>query len=341
MHRNILFYLFIICLPFLSIQAQKNDTIYLRNGDRITGELKKFEYGLLNLSTQAMQTVSIEYEDINTIYSSKFFDIRTNTGNRYFGRLMKSKVLATVDIVTVTDTISKRLWDIVQITPIKQTFFQKIDGSVDFGLTYSKASDVFQYSANLQATHRTINYSTRVNLSSILTDNGDEGISRNNDVGIRFTRFLPNKWFASATSQWQQNTELDLEYRFQAGLGGGYDFLRSNSFRLYGMAGLVANHEKTISNPSVSDNIEAFFATQFKWFQYRHPKIDITSNFDLYPSLTINNRVRFEYDIAAKYEIIKDLFINIQFYGSSDNKPSNGGTAKSDWGVITSIGYTF
>jgi len=341
MQRNLLFCLAFICLSILSIHAQKNDTIYLRNGDRITGELKKFEYGLLSLKTDAMQTVSIEYEDINTIYSAKFFDLRTNTGNRYFGRIIKSDVLATINIVTVTDTITKRLWDIVSITPIKQTFFQKIDGSVDFGLTYSKASNVFQYSANLQATHRTINYSTRFNLSSILTDNGDEGISRNNDVGIGVTRFLPNKWFARATAQGQQNTELDLGYRLQGGVGGGYDFVRNNSVRLYGMAGLVANHEKTISNSAVSDNIEALLAAQFKWFQYRHPKIDITSNFELYPSLTINNRVRFEYDIGAKYEIVKDLFFNLQFYGSSDNKPSNGGMAKSDWGVITSIGFTF
>ena len=325
----------------LSVQAQKNDTIYLRNGDRITGELKKFEYGLLTLSTDAMLTVSIEYEDINTIYSAKFFDLRTNTGNRYFGRIIKSDVLATINIVTVTDTIPKRLWDIVSITPIKQSFFQKIDGSVDFGLTYSKASDVFQYSANFNATHRTINYSTRFNLSSILTDNGDEGISRNNDVGVGVTRFLPNKWFARATAQGQQNTELDLDYRFQVGIGGGYDFVRTNSVRLYGMAGLVVNHEKTISYSEISDNMEALLGAQCKWFQYRHPKIDITSNVELYPSLTINKRVRFEYDIAAKYEIVKDLFINLQFYGSSDNKPSNGGTAKNDWGVITSIGYTF
>jgi hypothetical protein len=288
-----------------------------------------------------MQTVNIEYEDINTIHSSKFFDIRINNGNRYFGHLLKSNVLSTVNIVTVTDTIPKRLWDIVTITPIKQTFFQKIDGSIDVGLSYSKASDVFQYSANLQATHRTINYSTRFNLSSILTDNNDEGVSRNNEVGIGFTRFLPNKWFARASAQGQQNTELDLDYRLQGGIGGGYDFFRSNAIRLYGMAGLVANHEKTISNSTVSDNIEALFAAQLKWFQYSHPKIDITSNFEIYPSLTINNRVRFEYDIAAKYELIKDLFFNLQFYGSSDNKPSNGGTAKSDWGVITSIGYTF
>jgi hypothetical protein len=47
---------------FLIIQAQgkKNDTVYLDNGDRITGELKKFEYGLLFLKTDAMETVNIE-----------------------------------------------------------------------------------------------------------------------------------------------------------------------------------------------------------------------------------------------------------------------------------------
>jgi hypothetical protein len=324
-----------------SIQAQKNDTIYLKNGDRITGELKKFEYGLLTLSTDAMLKVYIEFDKINTIYSAKYFEMRTNSGVRYFGYLMKSNTSASLNIITKTDTIPKPLWDIVQITPIKRTFFQKIDGTVDFGLTYTKASNVFQYSANLQATHRTINYATRFNVSSILTDNGDSGISRNNDIGIGVTRYLPNKWFARVSTLGQQNTELDLDMRLQAGAGAGYDFVRTNSVRFYGLAGMVVNHEKTIATTEVSNNIEALLAAQFKWFQYRHPKIDITSNFELYPSLTINNRVRFEYDIAAKYEIVRDLFFNLQFYVSSDTKPATGESAKSDWGVITSIGYTF
>jgi hypothetical protein len=129
--------------------------------------------------------------------------------------------------------------------------------------------------------------------------------------------------------------------RLQAGAGAGYDFVRTNSVRFYGLAGMVVNHEKTIATTEVSNNIEALLAAQFKWFQYRHPKIDITSNFELYPSLTINNRVRFEYDIAAKYEIVRDLFFNLQFYVSSDTKPATGESVKTDWGVITSIGYTF
>jgi hypothetical protein len=332
--------LFLLCFT-LSVQAQKNDTIYLKNGDRITGELKIFEYGILTLTTDAMLKVYIEFDKINTIYSAKYFEMRTNSGVRHFGHLLKSNTPASLNIVTKTDTIPKPLWDIVQITPIKRSFFQKIDGTIDLGITYTKASDVFQYSLNLQATHRTVNYATRFNVSSILTDNGDGGVSRNNEVGVGLTRYLPNKWFARASTQGQQNTELDLDFRLQGGLGGGYDFVRTNAVRFYGMAGLVVNHEKTISSSVISDNIEALFAAQCKWFQYRHPKIDITTNLELYPSLTINGRVRFEYDISAKYEIVRDLFFNVQFYISSDSKPATGEISKSDWGVVTSIGYTF
>lgn len=338
--NSIFCFIFILSFTY-SGQAQKNDTIYLKNGDRISGELKKFEYGLLTLSTDAMLTVYIEFDKINTIYSAKHFEMRTNSGYRHFGHLLKSNTPATLTIVTAKDTITKPLWDIVQITRIKQTFLQKIDGSVDVGLTYTKASDVLQYSANLQATYRTTNYSTRFNLSSILTDNGDvDNISRNNNAGVRVTKFLANKWFARASAQGQQNTELDLDLRLQAGFGGGYDFVRTHSVRLYGISGLVANHEKTV-NSSISNNMEALFGAQCKWFQYRHPKIDITANSEFYPSLTISNRIRFEYDIAAKYEIIRDLFFNLQLYGSTDSKPTSGAIAKKDWGIITSIGFTF
>lgn len=333
-------FIFFLACTYI-VQAQKNDTIYLKNGDRITGELKSFEYGLLTLSTDAMLKVYIEFDEIKTIHSAKYYEMRTNLGIRYFGYLIKSNAPATLNIATKTDTIEKPLRDIVQITPIKRSFFQKIDGSIDFGLSYTKASNVFQYSANLQATHRTVNFATRFNLNSILTDNGKSGTSRNNDIGIGVTRYLPNKWFARVSTQAQQNTELELDFRLQAGAGAGYDFIRSNFVRFYGMAGVVANHEKKIIADEISNNIEALFAAQCKWFQYRHPKIDITGNFEVYPSLTINKRVRFEYDIASKYEIIKDLFFNLQFYGSSDNKPATGESAKSDWGVVTSIGYTF
>ena len=340
MRRSLLFCLAFICLSTLTIQAQKNDTIYMRNGDRITGELKKFEYGLLDLKTDAMQTVSIEFDRINTIHSSKFFEIRMKSGEKFFGHLQKSDVLSTVNVITVTDTLPKRLWDIILIVPIKRTFFQKIDGSLDLGLSYTKASDVFQYSLNFNLTHRTNFYSTRFELESILTDDGEKK-TNNSTLGLDVTHYLPNKWFTSIIAQGQQNTELNLDYRLQAGYGVGYDIARTNVIRFYALGGLLVNQEHTIDIDDTSQNIEALLKLKLKWFKYRHPKIDVSSNFNTYTSITSFGRVRLEYNLSSKFEIVKDLFLNLQLYDYYDNETSDGSKANNDWGIITSIGFTF
>lgn len=312
----------------------------MRNGDRITGELKKFEYGLLDLSTDAMKTINIQFDRINSIHSSKYFEIRTNAGQKYFGRLKKSKVLSTVDIISVTDTISKRLWDIVLIVPIKRSFFQKIDGSFDLGLTYTKASNVFQYSLSTKVTYRATYYATQFKLESLQTDDGAV-LSKNNTIGLTMSHFLPHKWQSNISAQVQQNTQLDLEYRAQAGYAIGYDVSRTNSIRFNLMGGLLANQEKTISTAATSENLEAFLGAHFKWFKYRSPKIDITSGLEVFPSVTNIGRLRLEYDLAAKYELIKDFFLNVQLYENYDSHPSKDANPLNDWGIITSIGFTF
>lgn len=329
------------CLLIIPAQGQKNDTVYLNNGDRITGELKKFEYGLLFLKTDAMETVNIEYDRISTVYSSKHFEIRTTSGYRYFGTLLNSIVTGTVNIATYIDTVPKPLWDIVQMTSIKNRFFQKIDGSIDMGLNYTKSSDVFQYSLMATATHRTSNFATRIDLSSILSSDQDDEVSINNDAGLNVTRYYSGKWFARAETKGQQNTELDLDYRIQAGLGGGYDLVRSNAQRLYGLAGLLGNRERTIDSALVSNNMELLVAVAYKWFRYNQPKIDISSGFNFYPSFTTWGRIRLEYNLTAKIEILKDLFFGLTIYDNFDNNPSSNSTSKNDWGIITSLGYNF
>lgn len=320
--------------------AQKTDTVYLQNGDRLTGELKKFENGLLFLKTDAMETVEIEYDRIFTVYSAKLFEFRTTSGYRYYGTLLNSPDSGTINIVRINDTVPKPLWDIVQITSIKNRFWQKIDGSVDVGLNYTKASDVLQFSFIASATHRTADYATRFDLSSIVSDQ-DGDISKNNDVSIGVTRFFEGNWFAGGQISGQQNTELDLDYRILIGLGGGYDFVRTNSQRLYAMGGALANRERTIEEVLLSNNIELFAGIHYKWFRYRHPKLDITSGFNIYPSMTTWGRVRMEYDLAAKIEVIKDVFFGLTLYDNFDNNPSSSESSKNDWGIITSLGYSF
>jgi hypothetical protein len=91
-------FLFVCFLP-LFIAAQKNDTVYLKNGDKITGEFKRYENGLLVLKTNGMSTLNIEYDKIRTIYSLKYFDIVKKTGFSYFGSISTSKRAECIDII--------------------------------------------------------------------------------------------------------------------------------------------------------------------------------------------------------------------------------------------------
>ncbi|MCB2222069.1 MAG: DUF481 domain-containing protein [Bacteroidetes bacterium] len=324
----------------LTLFSQKNDTVYLINGDRITGELKKFEYGLLTFKTDAMNTVSIEYDRINTIYSNKFFEIRTSSEYRYFGSLAKSSTPATINIVITNDTLPTPMIEIVQMTTIKNRFFNRLDGSVDLGLSYTKASDLFQYNLNTKVSHRATNYQTEFLFNSILTDQKDL-VTRKNDVGITLSRFFKGPVFAILQTKREQNTELNLDFRFQGGLGAGYDFVRTNSNRLYGVAGLLANRERTLDTQVESSNLEGLISVQYKWFRYRSPKIDVTSSLSAYPSFSVARRVRLDYNLQAKFEIIRDLFLGITIYDSYDNNPTDSNVAKNDWSVVTSLGYTF
>jgi hypothetical protein len=332
----------IVCWFFLAnVNAQKNDTIYLINGDRLSGELKKLEYGLVYLKTDALQTVEIQYDYISTIYSDKTFDMLTTSGRRYYGSIIKSNIPATVNILTPYELIDKPIADIVEIKSLKSSFFDKIDGSVDIGSNYTKSSDVFQFNLATSVTHHTKLYDTKLELNSIITDQQEKDVSRKNDLGVNITRKFLSKWLAGALIKGQQNTELDLKKRLLAGVGAGYDLVRTNSKRFYPMAGLIVNYEQTIDSAVVSTNFEGLISIQYKWFQYRHPKIDVTVGLNFYPSFTIKNRRRVEFETKAKFEIVKDLYFSLSIYDNFDSKPSEGSSSKNDWGIITSVGYTF
>ena len=329
----------LVCLASLA-NAQKNDTIYLLNGDRLTGEIKNFDKGLLLLSTDAMKKVNIEYEDIGTMISNKYFEFRTNSGYRYYGSMLKSSSAGSIEVATATDTIPKPLWDIVQISRIKQRFIQRIDGSIDIGLNYTKSIDVFQYSIIGNATYRSTNYSTRLDVTSILSDYGDE-LAENHDIGINLTRYFEHKWFSRFQFDAQKNTELNLDLRLQLGPAMGYDVIRTTPMRLYTLVGILANKELQIEPPNESVNLEALFSFNYYLYRYRSPKIDISTGMDVYPSLSDFGRLRLSYNISAKYEVITDLFISLTYYNNYDSRAGENGEAQDDYNFITSLGYSF
>ena len=83
----------LLCLFCHPAASQKTDTLFLKNGDRMIGELKYLRYGILNYSTSSMGTVKIEWIDVDKIFSTKEFVVKTDEGESLRGRFDSTAVV--------------------------------------------------------------------------------------------------------------------------------------------------------------------------------------------------------------------------------------------------------
>jgi len=92
---------------------------------------------------------------------------------------------------------------------------------------------------------------------------------------------------------------------------------------------------------SDEDTVEAFATLTWDWFRYDTPELDWSTSLQLIPNLTDTGRIRGEFDISFKWEIIEDLFWQLSLYDSYDSDPIVVDAEKNDYGINTSLGWEF
>jgi len=325
----------------VTVSAQKNDTVYFLNGDRISGEIKSYKYGYMTHKTYGVSTVNIKYDKISTFYSAKNFEIIYKDGRRRFGSFAKSTLDQFVNIVTTNDTLLTPIIEVVEITPIKNKFWKRMSGNVDLGYSYTKASTLSQITFSSRIKYQQKNYFSELTLNSNISDQTDKEQTNKSDANISVYRRLKKSWFAMGGIGTERNSELGLDLRVQGSFGGGNEIVHTNSNNLLVGLGVVVNKEWSADSSGARQNIDGLIVLNYRLFIFKDPSIDITSNFSTYPSFTVKNRWRVDFDIKVKIEIISDLYFSLSFYDNFDSKPTSETASNNDYSITTSVGYTF
>lgn len=332
---------FFLLLLSLATFGAKTDTVYLINGDRVTCEIKSLEYGLMKCSTDNFGTINIEFDKIRTFYSPSFFDIYLENGYRKYGSFGASSGTGTVWVLTQNDSILLPLVEIVEIIPIQQRFFSRLDGNFMVGFSYTKATSITQANFNGELSYRSPKYFVSTKQDFIRSIQEESTASSKSDLNLEGYRFFLRKWFAGTGLGYQHNSELDLQSRVKVTVAAGYDLIHNNFNRLYILSGITGNVEESIENPTRNENIEGLARLEYRIFVHDSPKITLTMYDVFFPSFTTKGRIRNELNVQGKFELISDLFFSLTFYNDLDNKPVGGQGAKNDWAVVTSLGYSF
>jgi hypothetical protein len=344
MNKKILLYLTYVFtfLLFSYSHAEKTDVVILKNGDYITGEVKQLDFGLLNFKTDHMNTLSIEWDEIASLTAlNQYFRLERDDGRLMYGSLdtdtLNNKLLVVLD--TTKSPINFE--EIIRITPIKETVWDRVDLNMDIGYSYTKASSVSKLTFSGKASYRAYRNSVQLYWSSTDTEQDDKPRTIDRNLNLNGKRIIRNRWYFNTGLGMQQNTELGLDLRLGWMSGIGRYIIQSQHSLFQGSVGGQLNREYG-QNSENANNLEGVFKLEFYRFIYQTPKISLDSYLNVNPGLSDWGRIRSDLDIKLNWEIIADLYWVLNFWSKTDNKPpstSSGESSKIDYALVVSFGW--
>jgi len=330
--------------PLRAQGRPKTDVVTLKNGDRITGEIKSLEAGKLALKTDWMGTVDIEWDNIERVQSPFRYTVVLSSGVRLVGSLGSGEETQTLAVARIArddeDATIIAYRRVVEIEPLEETLWQRLKGSVDLGFSFAQASTATQWDLNAQVNHRTAKHLATTSLTSTLQD--QEGATRNtrNTLTLGYEWFLGDRWYAIGLSQFQQSESQGLELRGLFGGGIGRHVYQSVKTDLSIIGGADFTREKYTGEDFITTT-EVIAGLQYETYRFDSPKMEITGHFFSFPNLTTFGRIRLQAEGKVRFEIIKDLYFSVNVYESYDSDPPIKDVAKNDFSISTSLGLTF
>ncbi len=320
--------------------AQKTDIVILRNGDRLTGEIKKLERGELKYNTDDIGNVYIDWDEVAFLSTSNTLEVEMQSGEKYYGALQQATEAGTMEVVTPADTTVLDLASVVRMALLEATFWDRLKGYLDLGFSFTKANKKRDLTLGAELRSRTRIRYIKMDFSSYINRQEEVESTTRTTLGVLFQRFLPNKWLALTDGRIQQNEELDLEYRTLLEGGFGRHVIQTNTLELTLTGGVQVNQEKFGSEETATNKLEGLLSVQFLAFRFDDPEIDITLTHNIYPSFSSTGRVRMEFSSRVRYELVKDFFFNVSLFDAFDNRPPAAEASKNDFGVTTSLSWS-
>lgn len=329
--------LLLLCLP-LYLTAQ-NDTLWVKNGNVLYGEIKALSSGVLRMETPySDDDFTIDYDEVEKIYIERKCLIILTGGIRVMGYLRS----AITRQVTITDEDGEEavynLKDITTIETIEAKFLQRFDANIDVGLNLTKANNLRQLNIGGGIHYRGFRWFSDFDISSLISNQDSVAETQRTNVSLALTRMLSEKWFIRGTGSFLSNTEQNLKGRYSARLGAGR-FLANTSKLVFGvLGGLNYNIENYQDSSLNKESTEMYLSSNLNMFNFKD--FSLYTRLDFYPSLSERGRIRLDYVLNTKYDLPYDFYLKAELQINYDNQPVPGGS-DLDYVLNTGVGWEF
>ncbi len=201
------------------------DTVWLNNGDRLTGQIVLLEGGKLALKTKYAGRVLIDWEDIDTLSSDQPLLVKRSgfTGQR--SQHLEAAGKGMVRVVN-GNTQTVPLTDIKQLVPPRPLITDFVwEGNLDAKLDMERndnETDELRLKGNTRVSHGRWRHVLKGEYEHE-TKNSEE-VDNNWELEYDLDRFITQQWFIRSSAYQQRDAFEKIDRQTSFGMGPGYRF---------------------------------------------------------------------------------------------------------------------
>lgn len=327
------------------IAKNTDDVVVLKNGDRMTGEIKGLQSGELRFKADYMaESVRLDWAEVQRLESKSTFMIWLVDGKLLTSvmRLLpnNSTEVANFVIGDLTHSIRVPQRDVIRITPIERQFWARLEGSIDLGFSFTSGNDQYQTEFAATSTYRTGDHSFTASVDSSFSGQTEGTSNRRNQFSFDYRKQLSNRWYLGGVFDLLRSDQQSLNLRTSIGGLIGRNIKQTEQTRFSLFAGAVGTREhyaESVGKPRTT-NADGLAGIDFLTFRFN--RTDIRSRVSFFPSFTTPGRMRMQTTSDLRIKIVKDLWWGFHLYENFDSKPPVRAD-KNDLGISTTVGWKF
>jgi hypothetical protein len=331
----------LLCLP---VQAKRNDVVIMKNGDRLTGEVKKLEHGVLYVDLQYVSgSVGLDWLQVERVQSTGGFQVVLKNGERVEGTIEKKTPAEAPDkdfaIQAAQGEVRAAAPDVVTVESQKRNFWRQLTGAIDFGINFTSGNDQTSLSADANANYLSTKWIVGASVNSSFS--GQSGGSTSNLLEVQTLdgRFLSRNSFLTGLGDFLHSSQQDLSLRTTLGGGYGRYLIRTNHNILAWLGGVVYTHENFESSDQPADqNVEALLGLQYELFRFA--RYSLQSQLLIYPGLTDAGRIRATTKTTFSMKLVNNFHTDFSLLDNFDSRPPFN-AKRNGLSISNTLGWTF
>ena len=303
----------LLCLVVMCLAAPVfADTVWLKNGDRLSGKIKVFDGGKLLIQTEYAGAVPIDWKQVKTLESDQELLVKQDA---WTGEKAKSLQAAEDGSVTLVNGEAPKtvalasIQQLIKPKPLVEDMVWK--GNVDVAMDYKRADkDTDDYDLDFKTTarhgawrhHAEGEYNREFQNDVVTTDNWT--------AEYALDYFISDKWYWQGRLTYNRDRVEDISRQRTVGTGPGYQFW-DDELGAFSLGSLLNRTDYEYSDGKK----DSFYSLAMKWDYNRYlmgKTVSFFTNGELGKSLEGESDYSLDSEIGLRYKVTEWASLNLK-----------------------------